>query len=289
MTKIQTVKPVVRQRFAFIEFQLAWEGAVGRKKLQDQFAISPPQATKDLTAYSNICPNNIVYDPRRRSYIPGPGFYPEFTHGKPDEFLQELDLVARGYKSKEEIWPTQIPPFEILVAQARKISADTLSSILKALHAGHAIQAIYTSLTTSPVEQRTLIPRALASDGQRWHLRAFHLEKDRYSDFVLSRLRDVFVVKAPEIDIPDDDDWNEYVTVVLRADPMLPDKGRLAIEHEYDMRAGQLEIASRRAMLFYVLRQHGFDPRPDGNIHGRSSFMLTLQNPEEVEKCLYRR
>ena len=60
--KNMEIKPSVRRRFEFIEFQLLWEGVVGRKVLQEKFEISPQQATKDLTSYLDIAPSNMMYD-----------------------------------------------------------------------------------------------------------------------------------------------------------------------------------------------------------------------------------
>ena len=56
MSDLKDLRASIRRRFEFIEFQLHWEGSVGRRKLQDQFSISPQQATNDLTAYMDACP-----------------------------------------------------------------------------------------------------------------------------------------------------------------------------------------------------------------------------------------
>jgi hypothetical protein len=67
MTKHETIKPRQRRRYEFIEFQLMWEGVVGRRLLQEKFEISPQQATLDLTGYLDLAPRTW-----RTTHVKGP-------------------------------------------------------------------------------------------------------------------------------------------------------------------------------------------------------------------------
>ena len=86
------IKPSVRRRFEFIDFQLQWAGSIGRKALQEQFEISPQQATNDLTTYLDIAPRNMSYDPRRRSYVVSSKFKPKFSSGESSGFFLHLEM-----------------------------------------------------------------------------------------------------------------------------------------------------------------------------------------------------
>lgn len=285
------MKMSIRRRFEFIEFQLTWEGAVGRRKLQDQFGISMQQATNDLNAYIDACPNNMLYDPRRKAYVPGPKFRPRLTGGDVSEYLMHLDMLHHGYRRDTEIWVDALPAFDAVSTQTRKINPGTFKLMLRAIRAQSCIMARYVSLSSDDVKPRTLRPHAIASDGHRWHVRAFDFGKERYSDFVLSRLEATEPVDPPSRNVPDDDAWNTRVEIVLKPSTGLKKRQREVLEIEYGMIDGCLRLRIRQAMLWYYLRHFGFNP---GDIEGdafrnKSSFHLIVSNLKEVERCLGRR
>ncbi len=87
-------------------------------------------------------------------------------------------------------------------------------------------------------------------------------------------------------------DWDEEITVKLSAATTLNEWRRKQLEHEYEMECGTLEVPTTKAMLFYVLRQYGFNPYDrddDGMMRNVSSFQLEVLNSKEVEECLRRR
>ena len=282
------LKPAIRRRFEFIEFAVTWEGSVGRKKLHDQFAISLQQATKDLTAYSEFAPDNLRYDPRQKTYLASRLFTPRFTKGEASEYLSQIEMLDQGRKSEAEIWPTFVPIYAIASSRTRKIEANVLQSLLQAIRDRLVLSANYTSMSSTAGMRRRLVPHAIASDTHRWHVRAYDLEKKRWSDFVISRLTDVNIEGAAD-PVPPDKRWTEKVEVVLRVDPELEEEKRIAIEREYEMSQGRMILSVSRAMLFYELRHHGFDPRKIGDgDYGQSSFQLDIVNIDEVRVWLGR-
>lgn len=282
------LKPAIRRRFEFIEFAVTWEGSVGRKKLQDQFAISPQQATKDLTAYGEIAPDNLRYDPRQKTYLASKAFNPRFTKGDASDYLSQIEMLDRGQTSEAEIWPTLVPTYAIASSRTRKIQVNVLQGLLRAIRDRLVFSANYTSMSSPAGMRRHLIPHAIASDTHRWHVRAYDLEKARWSDFVISRLTDVKVERAAD-PVPPDEMWTEKVEVVLQVDPEIEAGQRTAIEREYEMRQGRMILSVSRAMLFYELRHHGFDPRKinEGD-YDESSFQLDIVNIDEVRAWLGR-
>lgn len=287
----QDMKANIRRRFAFIEFQLTWEGSVGRKKLQDQFAISMQQATNDLNAYLDACPYNMLYDPRRKAYVPGPKFRPRLTEGKVSEYLMHLEMLHQRHRSDTEIWIDTLPTFDAVSTQTRKINPSTFKLVLWAIRTQSCIIARYVSLSSENLEPRALKPHAIANDGHRWHVRAFDFEKQRYSDFVLSRLEATERADLPIQDIPDDDAWNTGVEIVLKPGTGLKKRQREVLETEYGMTGGCLRLRVKQAMLWYYLRHYGFNPDDvEGDtFRNKSSFHLMVSNLKEVERCLGRR
>jgi hypothetical protein len=292
MNDRNNLKPAIRRRFEFIEFQLAWHGAVGRKLLQDQFLISPQQATLDLTTYLDSCPDNMHYDPRQRSYLVGSEFKPCFTRGEASEFFLHLEMLHRGYRSQADIWPTHIPDFDIVSVPSRNIRPEILQRVLNAIQSSSLIKVKYVSLSSESENFRILSPKAIASDGHRWHLRAFDCDKNRFSDFVISRLESIDSADDQSVDVPEDQAWHSEFELVMKPRSGLTARQKAQMEYEYEMSQGHLRISVRSAMLFYYLRFYGFDPhkRPDQkHMENTSSFNLEIVNFNEVEACLERR
>lgn len=291
MTQLQNLKSSIRRRFEFIEFQLAWEGSVGRKKLQDQFSISMQQATKDLNIYMDSCPGNMTYDPRQKTYIRSKAFRPKLTKGEASEYLMHLEMLHQGYREKSEIWVATIPRFDAVSAHSRPIAPKTLKEVLNAIRTDSCIQVNYVSLSSDNEQPRALKPHAIASDGHRWHVRAFDFGKDRYSDFVLSRIESALPCEIAERSAPPDTVWETFVSFILKVDTSLERRQRDRLEFEYGMKDGRLHLEVRQAMLFYYLRYYGFNPLPkdSGTMRNESSFHLKIANLKAVERCLQRR
>lgn len=289
--KHDSIKPGQRRRYEFIEFQLIWEGKVGRKLLQQKFEISPQQATLDLTSYLDLAPKNMAYDPRQRTYVARSSLRPQFVKGEAAEYLLHLEMLHHGYRAREEIWPATIPDFDAVAVASRKTDPVTLKTVLRAIRNRQCVEVMYVSLSSESELPRRLFPHAIASDGHRWHMRAFDGDEDRFSDFVLSRIEKINLKECELSNLPEDTSWFSYVQLCLQPDPALSDRQKERLQIEYDMEDGMLSLPVRQAMLFYYLRSYGFDPlEMDGAyMRNKSSFYLSITNLEEIESCLERR
>ncbi len=287
----ESIKSGLRKRYEFIEFQLMWEGTIGRKLLTQKFGISPQQATLDLTSYLDLSPQNMIYDPRKRTYVAQQDFEPNFIKGEASEYLMHLEMLHHGYRGRDEIWPATPPKFDAVAVSARKTNPVTLKSVLVAIRNKQCIEVEYVSLSSRSEAPRFLFPHAIASDGHRWHMRAFDSEKERYSDFVLSRIEAITFKDCVDSEVPEDECWSTYVNIGLKPDSALNERQQERLQIEYGMENGELLIKVRKAMLFYYLRFYGFDPREkEGSLmKNKSSFHLSISNLEEVEANLERR
>lgn len=285
------LKRAIRRRYEFIEFGLQWEGRIGRKQLQDQFDISPQQATVDLNSYLDLFSEQMAYDPRQKTYVPGRKFKPRLTQGKSYEYLMQLESKCLGYRAEEECWLQTFPSTHVVVVKARPIEPGILKAVLTAVRSGQALKTRYVSLHSDNETERTLLPHAIASDGHRWHCRSYDVDKERFSDFVLSRLEYAEVSEAIEVSPPVDEVWNTQIKLVLEVDRELGARQRGRLEYEYQMQDGSLNLTVRQAMLYYYLRNLGFDPEPgpDGRMANKSSFHLKIKNYEDIEERLSRR
>lgn len=97
---------------------------------------------------------------------------------------------------------------------------------------------------------------ALADNGLRWHVRAFDRERQRFSDFVLTR-----IVKASELEelvaehemLGADDQWARIVDFELVPHPGI--EWPKAVEADFGMTDGVLRVKTRAALAGYVLRR----------------------------------
>lgn len=285
------LKEAVRRRLEFIEFCLSWEGSVGRKRLQDAFGISPQQATNDLNGYGDLAPHNMIYDPRLKTYVPSESFSPYLTKDDPHEYLHHAHGLIDG-RAKADAWlgyPYKVAGVRVM---QRQVSGSILRVILKSIREQRIILASYISLNTSShQEKKRILPQALAFDGHRWHTRAYNVDKDRFSDYVLSRFKHAETTDSVSKTIRPDPAWLEIVAIHLMPNPELDTEIQKGLEYEYQMKKGKLVLKVKKAMLFYNLRQYGFNPLPldNGKMRNESSFNLVIENFDEIEDHLARR
>ncbi len=285
------LKEAVSRRWGFIEFCLNWEGSVGRKRLQDVFGISPQQATNDLNGYNDYAPGNMTYDPRKKKYLPSESFIPRFIEDDPYDYLHHVNATIDGH-SKVRSWLGYAYKAAGVSVMKRQISADVLRTILQGIREQRVVTARYIALSlSSDSQEKRIVPQALAFDGHRWHARAFNMERDRFSDYVLSRFESAEAGEQITESVRPDLDWIETIDLHLLPNPELDSDGRRGLEYEYLMENGKLVLEVKKAMLFYYLRQYGFNPLPldNGRMLNQSSFNLVIENFDEVETCLNRR
>lgn len=248
------------QRLQFIEFRLLWEGHVNRSDLMEAFGISVPQSTLDFREYLERVPGNMDYDKRLRHYLPSAAFQPVFISDSADSYLSQLaalDTSGKGQGHPGLIGAT--PSFDVLPSPERRVDQETLQQMLKAIRENLSFEIHYQSLSTATPAWRWITPHALASDGLRWHVRAFCHTKKEFRDFVLGRIIEIRGEQPSAASAESDAEWNEYVKVVIAPNPDLSVDQKKIIERDYAMKRSKAEIVVRRALLFYLKRRLGVE------------------------------
>jgi hypothetical protein len=271
----------VEQRLEFIDFRLFWEGHVNRSDLIDLFGVSVPQASSDLTQYQEAAKGNAVYDKTRKTYVAGPRFKPVFFEPSADQYLSQLRLIRAGLLTDEEAWAVRMPSYSIVPILRRRLEPATLRRILDAIRNGVSIHINYQSKSSPKPKWRWIAPHALGFDGFRWHARAWCLEHREFRDFVLARILEMGEAKPGDIDPATDAGWQQEVTLRLAPHPELKGGDRLAVELDFGMTDGEIEVSMRVCMAYYFMLQLGLDgDQPDAE---PSSHQLVLLNRVEVE------
>lgn len=265
-----------RERLFHIDFRTWFLGRIARADLIARFGIKEAAATRDIALYRSLAPANLSFESRRKVYLPAPGFRPLFEH-PPD---RTLTAIAEGlgddaagpvgpHVRTEHPLRLNHPRIEIIAAISRAITGRQLLSIS------------YFSLSSGETE-RVVAPFALVDTGVRWHMRAFDRQRDRFLDFVLTRIAAAEGMPdeiAPHEDREADDQWMRMVELEMVPHPGLARPEAVACD--YDMVDGVLRVRMRAAVVGYALQHWGVDATPN---HGLSAerHQLWLRNGQAL-------
>lgn len=271
----------VEQRLEFIEFRLFWEGRLRRADIVDEFGISVPQASADIQRYSNLAEGNIVYDSSAKAYVIGTGFKAQFLTPSARRYLNYLRSIADGVLRPQETWLAWMPPFDVVPLVRRRLDASRLRRVLEAIRNRENIKIEYQSMSREQPSVRTITPHGLGFDGFRWHARAWCHTREEFRDFVLARLLSTSRGTPSDIDGRDDAAWHQFVVHKIGAHPRLKPGARKAIELDYGMKNGVLEIRTRSCLSYYLIRhlRLDLDLEPERQ-------QIVLLNGAEVERIV---
>lgn len=247
----------IERRLEFVEFRLYWEGGVNRSDIINEFDVSVPQASKDLTLYQEHAPENIRYDRSLKRYFATENFKPKFIKLDADAYLGHLTDVkcepAGVGLSQVEADRLQVPH--------RRVQPDVLRCVLTAARSEQSIEIYYQSMSITKPEPtwRRISPHAFGSDGLRWHVRAFCHVDDKFKDFIVSRCLKARSVQPTSARAKDDRFWESYFSIVLRPNPRLATGQQEIIAEDFGMQGSEIAVPVRQAMLYYFSKRLRLD------------------------------
>jgi predicted DNA-binding transcriptional regulator YafY len=178
-----------------------------------------------------------LYNAALRNYEPTDRFNPVFEHSAD----RVLAWFRDGYGDSLDLKIQRTVPCEAASDLVRP-DLETLAVLTRAIAGRKQVKVNYLSLT-SGASTKTLSPLALADTGQRWHLRAYDCDRERFADFSITR---IVKAKPLEIDIPlnqrieADVQWARVVRLELVPHPGVEHPE--AIEADYQMKDGMLVL-----------------------------------------------
>jgi hypothetical protein len=276
----------VETRMEFVEFRLFWDRRVNRADLTREFGISVPQASLDLTRYQQLAPANMIYDKSAKTYLSSPEFRPLFLQPDADAYLNSLRSISDESVLPEQTWLSRVPDFAALPTPRRRTNADHLRLVLLAIQNRTALHIRYQSMSRPNPTWRWISPHAFGFDGFRWHARAFCHIDETYKDFLLPRILDVGEGGPQKGNVSGDRAWNEIITLRIEPHPGLTPAQRRAIELDYGMRKGSLELKVRAALTYYAQKRFRLDRAPD-TVKPQDQ-QIVLANALEVQAALAR-
>jgi hypothetical protein len=254
--------PGVERRLEFIEFRLFWEGGVNRSDIVDEFGVSVPQTSKDLTLYQEQAPDNIRYDRSQKRYFASEKFQPTFISLDGDAYLEHLTAASQFGRTLSFETP-KYPPLgaDKLPIPQRRIKPEVLRSLLGCVRESRSIEILYQSMSATRPEPiwRRISPHAFGSDGLRWHTRAFCHIDQKFKDFILSRCLGTRLPDAAGASPSDDPFWTKYFPVSLCPNPHLTTGQQKVIAEDFAMKNGEVVVPVRRALLYYFSKRLRLD------------------------------
>lgn len=258
----------VKKRLEFLESQLFWDGRFNRNSLIDHFGVSAPQATQDIKRYGVIAPDSMFYETKKWAFVPTACFVPRFFRPSAARFLAQLRALKDEVIGRDDIPVMDLPSYDIVPTLRRDLETSTVQKIVLAINGLHSVAIDYQSLSSPKPKRRRISPHSLGFDGRRWHARAWCHERNRFADFSLARIFNVGDEQPTSSRAEEDEDWQTIVVLTLAPNPGLSAGMKRAIEFDYNMKNGKLDVPIRKALAFYMCKQlqldrplEGSDPR----------------------------
>lgn len=276
----------VEKRLEFIDFRLFWEGQINRSDITDQFGVSVPQASNDLSKYQEIAPKNLIYDHKVKRYFSSDSFKPAFIKPDTDSYFRQLRNDMLALKANPEPWLSFQPEHDIAQMPKRNIDPKILRSVTESIKLQKTLKIFYQSMSSAEPIWREISPHAFAFDGMRWHARSYCHRDHIYKDFLLSRIQKTSAFTESEWPQQPDEIWSTYFKLVLKPHPDFSASQAKAIALDYDMQDGRLELKIRLALLYYYLRRLGLYPHCDGSKTPSNEQHVIVSNKAETRKAL---
>lgn len=262
-----------KQRLAYIDFKLYFTGMVTRSEIVSHFELGLAAATRDLKFYKDNAPDNMAYDNVEKKYFITTQFKPIFKHDARRTLIKLANNISDGFDSiGDTSFPIESPsPLNVP-------DIDIIAKLSQAIINQKPISVIYTSLS-SGAGARELVPHSIVDNGLRWHLRAYDRKSKSFRDFVLTRISKATIqaeTSSPEEKMLEDHQWMRMVPLQIIPHPSNV-KYPAAIELDFGMENGMLEVNVRAAMAGYLLRRWNVDCTENANLNS-SEYQLYLQN-----------
>lgn len=261
-----------KQRLAYIDFSLMFKGAIYRQDLINRFEIGLSAASRDLTIYKEVTPNNLSYDTKQKRYFQTEQFQPLFEHDAKRTLVKLANDISDGFDAIGDVhFPVEAP------SSLNMPDIFIVARLIQAILNNKAVNVIYTSLSSGS-GSRELVPHSIVDNGLRWHVRAYDRKSKSFRDFVLTRISKVTLktTSKREEQAKFDQEWQRLISLQLVPHPKNITH-TTAIEMDYDMENSQLLIKVRAAMAGYLLRRWNVDCTQRGTLTG-AEYQLWLQN-----------
>lgn len=277
------------ERFAYIDFVLRFMGGINRSDLLEFFGIGDAAASKEISEYKKLRPENVEYDRvLRKNVLLQTTFKP----------LLEIDaevalgMLANGF-NKNKLYDRPMLPYQRVGATPKHLDTDLISKVTRAIHSRTAIKCKYLSKSSDNYDERILLPTSFIYNGQTWLFRAFDRNNNnpksrKFKFFAFSRVLNVEEMDSesalPSETIEQDSDWHLIVPLQLTLHPSLKEKEKLTLIQDFGLNDESHEFTyTEKAVLVYFLVKNwkidlGNSPLAKGEPHN-----FSLKNADSLK------
>lgn len=278
MNNINHLNYAQRQRLAYIDFKLLFVGHVTRSEIVNHFELGLSAATRDLNLYKEFAAKNLQYDNVEKRYFITPDFTPLFEHDPRKTLIKLANQISDGFDAiNETCFPVESP------SQLNVPDIFVVARLSQAIINQYSVNIIYTSLSSGS-GVRDFIPHSIVDNGLRWHVRGFDRKSQSFRDFVLTRISKVTVKTEqkvqPQEQIQEDHQWTRIMPLQIVPHPKNI-RFPTAIEMDFGMQDGVLELNVRAAMAGYLLRRWNVDCTEEASLTG-PEYQLYLRNRQTL-------
>jgi hypothetical protein len=279
--KLEQLNFAQKRRLAFIDFLLLFKGTFSRGDLTNKFEMGMANATRDIALYRELAADNCEFDNPSKLYRQSNLFSPLFEHDARKTLIKLANNISDGFDAIGDIqFPIEAP------SQLNVPDIFIVARLVQAILNNKSVSVIYTSLSSGS-SSRELVPHSVVDNGLRWHVRVFDRKSSSFRDFVLTRISKVKLLddtddKAPKQheDKLEDHQWQRIMPLQLVSHPnnvQFP----TAIEMDYGMTDGVLNLNVRAALAGYLLRRWNVDCTENASLKG-AEYQLYLQNQQTL-------
>ena len=245
----EDLKYAQRKRLEYLDRLFFWNGAATRASLCQQFGISNAQAALDFRAYLKESKEDALsYDATSRQYLAGDSF-------------DRLTGPAATSELMEFFPDNAQPDFDALPDLQRSQNVHAFLPLYRAMRAKQSVEIVYQSMRDPEPETRQIAPVRFVSDGVRLHVRAFCFTREKFRDFIPSRidLELSFLKTEGAEGVPPDIAWFTWSILKIRPHERLSESQKKVVRREFGFIDDVLEIRIREALEFYPKRRWGLD------------------------------
>lgn len=268
---------VQKQRLEYIDFQLFFTGILSRQAIVNKFALGLAAASRDIALYKTQRPDNLYYDNAEKIYYASKSFMPLFEHDPQQSLFKLTHGISIGLSAYQD---TQFPVTAPSALNVPNIA--WVAKLTQAIVQGKAVKMIYTSLSSGSTA-REFVPHNIVDNGLRWHVRGYDCKSESFRDFVITRIANVVLLNRALEDsetLLSDQQWLRLMPLQLVPHPhnvQYP----TAIEMDFAMDNGVLEVSVRAAMAGYLLRRWNVDCTEEADLRG-AEYQLYLRNRQTL-------
>jgi len=244
-------------KFTYIETRLFWEDGLTAGELAQNFDITRQTAQTVIDEYRETYPHQMKYDRRKKRHLATDNFEPH--HIKSDSILF-LDYL-RGQQLRElyleengEWSDIQVKDVDRLLRP--RLPREIIQAILGALRHQQTLLIEYHAVMPDDIQVRIISPNYLVFADNRYHLHAYCHTREKYLDFVLSRILSAVPSQEEWVSGEHSHEWKEQVTLRFQPNPKLPESVKETLLRGYPgNERGILEITCNKNEAFYLRRK----------------------------------